>query len=74
MTHLIDQLLILARADAGASALKLAPVDVREPLSHVLSKTLPLANGKRVSLMAELPSRTPPSLEMLLRCEGSSSF
>ena len=57
MTHLIDELLILARADAGASALKLAPVDVREPLSHVLSKTLPLANGKRVSLMAELPEQ-----------------
>jgi heavy metal sensor kinase len=57
LTYLIDELLILARADAGSSALKLAPIDVREPLIHALSRTLPLAEGKGVSLQAELPEQ-----------------
>jgi heavy metal sensor kinase len=55
MSNLIEELLVLARADACPSALKLMPLDVREPLSHALSKTLPIANGKDIRLQTELP-------------------
>lgn len=55
MTQVIEELLTLARADAGPSALKLAPIDVREPVSHALSKILPVADRKGIGLLAELP-------------------
>lgn len=55
MTEMIEQLLTLARADAGPTALHLAPIDVREPVSHALSKILPVADRMGVGLLAELP-------------------
>jgi heavy metal sensor kinase len=55
ITEIIEQLLILARADADRYALNLVQIDVREPVSHALSKILPLAAEKGVKLHAELP-------------------
>lgn len=57
MTEVIEQLLTLARADAGPTALKLAPIDVREPVSHALSRILPIADRKGIGLLAELPEK-----------------
>ncbi len=55
ITEIIEQLLILARADADRHTLKLAPIDVREPVSHALSKVLPIAHRKGIKLHADLP-------------------
>jgi heavy metal sensor kinase len=55
MTEVLEQLLTLARADAGPSSLKLAPMDVREPVTHALSKVLPAADSKGIGLRAQLP-------------------
>ena len=55
MTEVMEQLLILARADADRFALNLVPIDVREPVSHALSKILPVADNKGIILRAELP-------------------
>jgi heavy metal sensor kinase len=55
MTEVVEQLLTLARADASPSALKLAPIDVRGPVSHALTKVLPVADRKGIGLRAELP-------------------
>jgi signal transduction histidine kinase len=57
MTDMIEQLLILARADAGPSTIKLTPIDVREPVGYVLSKILPVADRKGIGLLAELPEK-----------------
>lgn len=55
VTEIIEQLLMLARADADRYALKLMPLDVREPVSHALSKILPIADQKGIKMHAELP-------------------
>jgi len=55
ITEIIEQLLMLARADADRNALNLVPIDVREPVGIALSKLLPLADHKGVKLHAELP-------------------
>lgn len=55
MTEIIEQLLILARADSDRYVLNLEPIDVREAVSHALSKVLPVADQKGLKLHAELP-------------------
>lgn len=57
MTEVIEQLLTLARADTSSSTLKLTSMDIREPVSHALSKILPLASSKGIGLQADLPEK-----------------
>ena len=55
MTELIENLLTLARADAGSSQLKMAPLDVCEPLRQACSQASVCAKGKNISFSAQLP-------------------
>jgi heavy metal sensor kinase len=55
VTEIIEQLLMLARADSDRYALELGPTDVRESVSHALSKILPAADHKGIRIHAQLP-------------------
>lgn len=53
MGRLVDQLLDLARLDAGQAPLQLVPLDVRALLGRVIGQMAPQASQKGVSLRAE---------------------
>jgi heavy metal sensor kinase len=55
MTELIENLLTLARADAGSSQLKMAPVDIREPLRQACSQASACAQGKNIAFSTRFP-------------------
>jgi heavy metal sensor kinase len=55
ITKLIDDLLILARADSGAAQLSLIPTDVREPLQQAGHRVLASAAEKNIRLRFDLP-------------------
>jgi heavy metal sensor kinase len=55
MTELIENLLTLARADAGSSQFKMAPLDVREPLRQACSQASACAKGKNIAFSTQLP-------------------
>jgi heavy metal sensor kinase len=71
-TGLIEKLLTLARADAGAAALRFVPMDVAPNLRKVAAEGRVLAAGKNISFSDELlakPARVlgdPTALERLL--------
>jgi heavy metal sensor kinase len=54
-SELLDSLMLLARADFGAEQLRLAPANLDETLKDVVAQVAPIADGKGVSLYAELP-------------------
>lgn len=56
LTRIADQLLLLARADAGALQPYLTDVDLPDLLEETLSRWRPLAAGQHVTLMSDLPS------------------
>lgn len=56
-SHLLDNLMLLARADSGAEQLRLAPADIEDALHEVLSQAAPLAAGKGVALHSALPGQ-----------------
>jgi heavy metal sensor kinase len=55
MSELIDELLTLARTDAGASCLKLLPIDVRVPLQYAYKQKETIASGKHIRFRAAIP-------------------
>ena len=56
MSHLVDSLLMLARADSGAESLALTPVNVTENAAEACAEGRKLAMGKGVVFKAEIPS------------------
>ena len=57
MTHLIEDLLALARSDAGAVDMPRAAIDVREVLAEVREELASLANAKAIRVTAALGGR-----------------
>ena len=56
MTHLVNNLLTLARADTGQTALAKEEIDVSEVILDVVERLAPLARGRGVELiLGELP-------------------
>jgi signal transduction histidine kinase len=56
MSSLIDSLLFLARADAGAEQVQLQPVDARRLCRQTYDKWRPLLQRAHVQLTAEIPA------------------
>jgi len=54
-SSLIENLMLLARADSGAEALERARIDIVESLSEACREGQALAETKQISLRAELP-------------------
>jgi heavy metal sensor kinase len=54
-SSLIDNLLLLSRADSGIDHLTLAPVDLREPLREAIKECAPLAREKHLDLESSVP-------------------
>jgi heavy metal sensor kinase len=73
-TELIEQLLMLARADANAAQLKLESTNLRAVLRRVAQKSRVLASGKGLAFSESLPPQhallmaNEPALERLLMC------
>jgi signal transduction histidine kinase len=61
-TELIERLLTLARADAGAAALRFARVDVASNLREIAAEARILAAGKNISFREELLAEPAPVL------------
>jgi heavy metal sensor kinase len=61
-TELIEKLLTLARADAGAAALRFVRVDIAPNLGEVAAKARILAVGKNISFREELLAAPAPLL------------
>jgi two-component system heavy metal sensor histidine kinase CusS len=57
MTALVEDLLILARSDAGAVDMPLGPVDLREILRDVLAEIKSLAEFRRIHIKPDLGDR-----------------
>ena len=57
MSGLIDELLTLARAHAGASNLKLLPLDIREPMQYAYLQKATIASGKNIRFLADIPDQ-----------------
>jgi heavy metal sensor kinase len=55
MTKLIDDLLTLARADAGSSELTLSPIDLCKPLREACREASVLAERKNIHFREDLP-------------------
>ena len=66
-SELVERLMLLARADSGASLLRFEPVELVELVQDVLAQTSVLAEHKQLELEAEL-ARTP------IRVQGDSQF
>lgn len=56
-SQLVDNLMLLARADAGAELIQLEELDLVDLLRRVVSRAAPLAEERGVSLRANLPER-----------------
>lgn len=54
-SKLLDNLMLLARADSDAEQLRFVPTNVEHVLKDVLAQASPIADEKRVSLHAALP-------------------
>ncbi|HXO67279.1 MAG TPA: heavy metal sensor histidine kinase [Candidatus Dormibacteraeota bacterium] len=55
LSRMVDQLLLLARADAGALEALVQEVDVSDLLEETVSRWRPLAGEKKVQLLADIP-------------------
>jgi signal transduction histidine kinase len=60
MRRLVEGLLDLARLEAGAPALRLAPLDLRAHLAATLERFGPRAQAAGVTLVSALPAALPP--------------
>jgi heavy metal sensor kinase len=56
-SRLIEELLILARADSGAGVLQFAPVDLREVVDQVCRQENPQARDKDLDLAVRVPDQ-----------------
>ena len=65
MNRLIDQLLALARGDAGEDALIPQPVRLPDLISETVAAMLPLAEEKAIRLSAEIESLEAPKLRVM---------
>jgi heavy metal sensor kinase len=54
-SELLDNLMLLARADSGAEQLRIAPANIEDALKDVLAQVSPLAGERGISLRPELP-------------------
>ncbi len=54
-SNLLDNLMLLARADSGAEQLRIAPANIEDALHEVLAQAAPLAGEKGVALHSALP-------------------
>jgi signal transduction histidine kinase len=72
MSSLLDSLLFLARADAGAEQVQLEPIDARRLCIQAFEKWRPLLERVQLRLLADLPASAvqvmadPPYLQRLL--------
>lgn len=72
MSSLLDSLLFLARADAGAEQVQLEPIDARRLCIQAFEKWRPLLERAQLRLLADLPASAvqvmadPPYLQRLL--------
>jgi heavy metal sensor kinase len=57
MTRLIEELLILARTDAGSYRVPLSPLDLRQPLDHACTQAATMARNKQIAFATNLPDR-----------------
>jgi heavy metal sensor kinase len=55
LSRMVDQLLMLARADAGALEARMQEVDVSDLLEETVSRWRPLAREKNVEMVADIP-------------------
>jgi heavy metal sensor kinase len=55
LSRMVDQLLMLARADAGALEARIQEVDISDLLEETVSRWRSLAREKSVQLLAEIP-------------------
>jgi heavy metal sensor kinase len=55
LSRMVDQLLLLARADAGALEARVQEVDIADLLEETVSRWRPLALEKSLQLLAEIP-------------------
>ncbi len=75
MTALVEDLLILARSDAGAVEMPLGPVDLREILRDVLAEIKSLAEFRRIHISLHRGEHQPRSCpETVLPCTACSSY
>ena len=56
-SYLLDNLMLLARADSGAEQLRMTSADVEDAIREVLAQASPLAGEKGVALHSALPGR-----------------
>lgn len=56
MTHIIDQLLTLARIDTERERLSFTPVDLRTVVAEVLTESMPLAREKGIEIVPPAPA------------------
>jgi heavy metal sensor kinase len=54
-SELLDNLMLLARADSGAEQLRIAPANLEDALKDVLAQVAPLAGERGISLHSALP-------------------
>ncbi|MEK7195091.1 MAG: ATP-binding protein, partial [Patescibacteria group bacterium] len=55
LIQLVNDLLQIARSEAGRLEIKVAPIDVTVPINEVLNELLPLANDKSIKLVYAPP-------------------
>jgi heavy metal sensor kinase len=55
-SELLDNLMLLARADSGAEQLRMAPANMEDALKDVLAQLSPLAGERGISLNSVLPA------------------
>lgn len=59
LLKLVEDLLEVARSEAGRIAVELTPLDIREPTKAVMEELKPLAGEKQISLVYNPPAKLP---------------
>lgn len=62
LINLVNDLLEVARSEAGRLTIKVAAVDITEPIKAVLSELQPLADEKSIKMVYEPPANLPHAL------------
>lgn len=61
LNQLVNDLLQIARSEAGRLEIRVAPIDITEPINSVLSELKPLADEKSIKITYE-PGKTVPKI------------
>lgn len=56
LIKLVEDLLEVARSEAGRIVIKVRPIDIREPISQTMKALKPLADKKSISLKYDMPT------------------